>query len=368
MNSHFFNFSLVADGEPNVPLGVEVTFNTTRTFDHDTAAAVAAWAASQILPDKRVVAPDNDDDSRWERLAVEKLHGEAAVPRPAFSLCDQIPLVEREPEVEVKPEAAAHDDIDLARIASFDRLVARLRSELPESLGLVERHPRRFAVVLVSGEGAYGRICREVGSLSAREDGTVAGLVVEKDDGTGKLKLHGADFAFVVTKEELAGIAAEVAELKSAGRLPCVVSPSPIGCAEVLRDQLRARARARGEDESPLYVFRDPTGTQVLFAQQRVFDSEGGKHDVPWTRWSDGQWRNCESIDGLLPLYGLDHLSKLWIPTILDHNGSVVADRYRHGLVAEAVMIHEGAKTADFIRRKLFDASPAADKWRAEHP
>ncbi len=37
---------LVADGEPNVPLGVEVTFNTTRTFDHYTAAAVAAWAAS----------------------------------------------------------------------------------------------------------------------------------------------------------------------------------------------------------------------------------------------------------------------------------------------------------------------------------
>ncbi len=211
------------------------------------------------------------------------------------------PLVEREPEVEVKPEAAAHDDnIDLARIASFDRLVARLRSELPESLGLVERRPRRFAVALVSGEGAYGRIRREVGSLSAREDGTVAGLVVEKDDGTGKLgNLHGADFAFVVTKEELAGIAAEVAELKSAGRLPCVVSSSPIGCAEVLRDQLRARARARGEDELPLYVFRDPTGTQVLFAQQRVFDSEGGKHDVPWTRWSDGQWRNCEFIHGL---------------------------------------------------------------------
>ena len=110
-----------------------------------------------------------------------------------------------------------------------------------------------------------------------------------------------------------------------------------------------------------MYVFRDPTGTQVLFAQQRVFDSEGGKNDLPWTRWSDGQWRNCESVDGLLPLYGLDHLSKLSIPTLsLDHNGSVVAHRYCHGLVAEAVMIHEGAKTADFIRRMLFDASPAA--------
>ena len=49
----------------------------------------------------------------------------------------------------------------------------------------------------------------------------------------------------------------------------------------------------------------------VLFAQQRVFDSEGGKNDLPWTRWSDGQWRNCKSVDGLLPLYELDHLSKL---------------------------------------------------------
>ena len=115
-----------------------------------------------------------DTYERWQRLAVEKLHPEAALPPPPYFICDQVPP-EREPKAE-QPEAEAHDDIDLARIASFDRLVARLRSELPESLDVVERHPRRVAVVRASGDGAYGRICREVGSLSARDDGTVAGL------------------------------------------------------------------------------------------------------------------------------------------------------------------------------------------------
>ena len=133
-----------------------------------------------------------DTYERWQRLAVEKLHPEAALPPPPYFICDQVPP-EREPKAE-QPEAEAHDDIDLARIASFDRLVARLRSELPESLDVVERHPRRVAVVRASGDGAYGRIRREVGSLSARDDGTVAG-----SDGTGKLKLHVADFAFDAT-------------------------------------------------------------------------------------------------------------------------------------------------------------------------
>src|SRR5262249_4311300 len=92
-----------------------------------------------------------------------------------------------------------------------------------------------------------------------------------------------------------------------------------------------------------LFEFRDAEG-RVLWVQERVFGDVLGlkKSDFPWSHWSDGRWRNMEP-DGPLPLYGLDQN---------------LADAY-------TVFIHEGAKTAKYLR---FMTGTEADVDYQEHP
>lgn len=80
--------------------------------------------------------------------------------------------------------------------------------------------------------------------------------------------------------------------------------------------------------DAELFVYRN-AANEVPFVQQRIYQDDGGKADLPWTLWSDGKWR-CMEPDGLLPLWGLDQLK-----------------------TAACVFIHEGAKTAIHVLRML---------------
>lgn len=93
-----------------------------------------------------------------------------------------------------------------------------------------------------------------------------------------------------------------------------------------LHEILKSKGYARPE----LFEFRSEDGDGVLFVQQRIRQDDGGKADLPWSYWSDKEWRQMEP-DGPLPLYGLEQLKD-----------------------ACTVFIHEGAKAAHAIRRPGF--------------
>jgi hypothetical protein len=65
---------------------------------------------------------------------------------------------------------------------------------------------------------------------------------------------------------------------------------------------------------------------EIIFVQQRLFYA-GGKTDLPWTFWSDGEWRLMEPLgkDDLLPLFGLQHLKPQEIHTVYLHEGAKTA-------------------------------------------
>ena len=87
----------------------------------------------------------------------------------------------------------------------------------------------------------------------------------------------------------------------------------------------------------PYYEFHDRTNDGgVIMVQERIEP----KGYVPWTFFSDGEWRRMEP-DGLLPLYGLDRLKN-----------------------ATTVFLHEGPKAARAVQ-EMVDAGGNALK---EHP
>jgi hypothetical protein len=100
------------------------------------------------------------------------------------------------------------------------------------------------------------------------------------------------------------------------------------------------------EDDDDLFIFRDNTKEKrILMLQQRVEKLDGsGKTYIPWTYWSDGQWRRMEP-EGLLPLYGLDHIG--------DHS---------------TIFLHEGAKAARFVHNLISDMTPEGKARLRAHP
>jgi hypothetical protein len=118
-----------------------------------------------------------------------------------------------------------------------------------------------------------------------------------------------------------------------------------------LRKDLHAKS-----GNSPLYVFRNAKG-EIGLVQQRIKTDDGGKSDLPWSYWSDGQWR-CMEPDGLLPLFGLDHLKDA--ATVYLHEGAKTA-LYMQSLVAAAAK-SESLRTAD--ERAALDACPWIDHLR----
>lgn len=106
---------------------------------------------------------------------------------------------------------------------------------------------------------------------------------------------------------------------------------------EIMYPEMLAKA-----DRDSLFHFRNEMGHCVMI-QQRI-ESDKGKAYVPWTYWSDGEWRRMEP-EGKLPLYGIEQLS--------DHS---------------VVFIHEGAKAARACRNMTNPQTAAEKKALKEHP
>jgi hypothetical protein len=139
---------------------------------------------------------------------------------------------------------------------------------------------------------------KEVGYASFKPDGTVRAR--------GEMQPP--------TEEELQLISAEILEAE----FPQVVTLAAI-------DQLPDGVVI--SDGSTL-VFHD-FDKRICMLQQRIEREDGGKDYVPWTRWSDGQWRRMEP-ESYLPFYGLDKADSSHI-----------------------LFLHEGGKAADHVRRML---------------
>lgn len=107
--------------------------------------------------------------------------------------------------------------------------------------------------------------------------------------------------------------------------------PKCILASEAQFDMLLEKLGIVAYSDEALKVFQfwnlDRTG--IIMAQQRIEKEDGGKNYLPWTLWSDGEWR-CMEPDGGLPF---------WKPKQVD-------DHQRGG---RKIMVHEGAKTASYV-------------------
>lgn len=96
-----------------------------------------------------------------------------------------------------------------------------------------------------------------------------------------------------------------------------------------------------------LFEFRD-TSDRIVLIQVRIEierpNGEADKRYVPWTYWSDDEWRQCEP-DGYLPLYNAHRLKD-----------------------AETVFIHEGAKAARHVQWMVDGETAEARNALAAHP
>ena len=95
----------------------------------------------------------------------------------------------------------------------------------------------------------------------------------------------------------------------------------------------------RGLTKGTLYEFHSRKESGIIMVQERIVKDDGSKIYPPWTYWSDGQWRMMEP-DGQLPFW------KPYPPLKLK--------KLR-------IMIHEGAKAAEFVHTSLQD-----ENWK--HP
>jgi hypothetical protein len=138
------------------------------------------------------------------------------------------------------------------------------------------------------------------------------------------------------TNPEYAPSDIEAAEIKAA--LLRVNFPRCIKATEgeytILKERLGPTAM--------LYAFYDRTDGMIIMLQERVV-IEGKKNYLPWTYWSDGQWRKMEP-EGNLPF---------WKPK----------ERTDKSL---SIMIHEGAKTAHFVHQLVNDPERVSELM--QHP
>jgi hypothetical protein len=127
--------------------------------------------------------------------------------------------------------------------------------------------------------------------------------------------------------------------------------------AEAIREEVASvtfpeSTRASNDDlpslvpllRSPTYeTFRDPDDNDlIVMVQERRERDDGGKYFIPWTFFSDGQWRAMEP-DGKLPF---------WRPSLKPEEKRV------------KIMIHEGAKAAKAANRIVREREP--HPWLAE--
>src|SRR5215207_6613942 len=198
------------------------------------------------------------------------------------------------------PNQAGQDD--RLRLPAIVAVVDKFREALPAPYALEERNFRKFSVIKSDGV-AYGRTREEIASLFFHTSGEV--VIRNRIEG----------FKFELKEEEKAAIKAEMLEANAKGDLLKSITTTFCNANE----ELRAKIREKDGVDPTLYIFRGENGPHgglglrvddgdVLFVQQRVRLPDGGKHDLPWTFWSDGVWRQMEGDDELLPLWGIEQL------------------------------------------------------------
>lgn len=96
-----------------------------------------------------------------------------------------------------------------------------------------------------------------------------------------------------------------------------------------------------------VFEFRDTSG-RIIMIQVRIElkkkDGTNERRFVPWTHWSDDQWR-AQEPDGLLPLFNGHRLMEF-----------------------ETVFVHEGAKAARHVQWMVDGETPEAREALAKHP
>ena len=177
-----------------------------------------------------------------------------------------------------------------------------------QRINAVQRNFRKFEVEEAIDDRGRGRYKRVVATVTIVGDAA--------DDSDAKLILQCSNPDYAPTEAEAAAIAPEIADLQFPLSIPA-------------RDIDGLLATLPGVDPDDFFPFR-VKGGGVTFVQQRK-ETNDGKAYLPWSFWSDGEWRMMEP-DGPLPLFGLDQLSA-W----------------------PAVLICEGPKTARAVQRLLAD-------------
>lgn len=101
-------------------------------------------------------------------------------------------------------------------------------------------------------------------------------------------------------------------------------------------------AVAKADPSSVFYFWS--MDKEFIMLQLRVQSKDGGRNYIPYSFWSDNQWRAMEP-EGDLPLWGLDQLKD-----------------------ASTVFIHEGAKAARAMREMCEGKTPEAREALKAHP
>lgn len=94
-----------------------------------------------------------------------------------------------------------------------------------------------------------------------------------------------------------------------------------------------------GRDPDMFFPMWDRNDDSIRMVQERVNQEDGGKYFVPWSMWSDGEWRNMEP-DGNLPF---------WKP--------------RENSGRSRIMIHEGCKAASRVSAMVDDPA-SVHPWK----
>lgn len=202
------------------------------------------------------------------------------------------------------PGSASADAELLARVPALQAYVRRINAR-----------QRSFRSYVVEGEQTYGRLRRPLAIIKIDESGIITCSTEEHEP----------------TEEERGAITAQV-----------VLAQWPRSIVATKANVKQLHQQIIGSSEA-LFEFPTQDGDGFLFIQQRVQQADGGKHDLPWSYWSDGRWRMMEP-DGKLPLCGLDRINT--------------------GL---PLMLHEGAKKAKHVRQLLEQPRLlAAHPWGAD--
>jgi len=178
-----------------------------------------------------------------------------------------------------------------------------------QRISAVQRNFRKFEVEETIDDRGRGRYKRVVATI------TIVGDAADDSDASLTLQCSNPDYA--PTEAEAAAIAPEIADLQ----FPLNVDARNIDALLAMLPDV---------DPDDFFSFRRGKNGGVVFVQQRK-ETNDGKAYLPWSFWSDGEWRMMEP-DGPLPLFGLDQLSA-W----------------------PAVLICEGPKTARAVQRLLAD-------------